>query len=136
MNSLLKLTSTPPPWDEDKNFKKRARVNSDHGPGKISFPANRQVGALATRLSRAFGTRAYWPECHQYLPSVGGVGRRFGSQALLRFDCLREAATAKAGHTGVAFRPTITRGLAFTAILVKIFLNNIFAFSMPNNVYS
>jgi len=44
----------------------------DHGPCKISF-------ASATRLSRAFGTRACTP---QSLPSIGG---RYGLEALLRF---------------------------------------------------
>jgi len=52
------------------------------------------------------------------MPAGGRVGRRFGLEGLLRFACLREAATAKAGHAGVAFRPTITRGLALSAILV------------------
>jgi len=45
--------------------------------------------------------------------------RHFGMQALpraeLHFACLREAASAKAGHAGVAFRPTIARGLALSA---------------------
>jgi len=53
------------------------------------------------------------------MAAIGRVGRRFGLEALLRFACLREAATAKAGHAGVAFRHTITRGLALSAILMN-----------------
>jgi len=62
-------------------------------------------------------TRACTPQC-LLMPAIGRVGRRFGLEALLRFACLREAATAKAGHAGMAFRPTITRGLALSAILI------------------
>jgi len=53
------------------------------------------------------------------MAAIGRVGRHFSLEALLRFACLREAATAKAGHAGVAFRHTITRGLALSAILMN-----------------
>jgi hypothetical protein len=69
------------------------------------------------------------------VPTNGGQG--FGLRGTpadcIGFACLREAASAKAGHAGVAFRPTITRGSAFSAVFLP---ENYFkeAISMPTDL--
>ena len=97
----------------------------DHGPFRVSI-------ASATRLSQED------PCLHAVVsprgPRVAGASIcKPLPHVLLRFACLREAASAMAGHAGVAFpaciagpgyqpipvgrRPTIARGLALSEMI-------------------